>query len=132
MLTHNKVIDEALSNLQLELCSASYEDAIKYNSALIKSSRPHQQRVAFWEEFEKGNKSLQKVVSKFTIPKGIRALKIIVKNFMLNVIGGGKINTTNYPAIIKKAEIVGISFRVKRGSWINYEVIIKVSINGNN
>lgn len=88
VLIHNQKLEAFFKNLNLRYSKTSYEDVVKYNSALVRSSRPHKYRKLFWTEFEE-TKSFSKLVSKHTFPRGLQAIKYVIKIILKKIVGGG-------------------------------------------
>ena len=81
VLIHNQNLRDLFENLNLKYIKSAYEDVVKYNSALVRSSKPHQYRKLFWEEFEE-TKNFSRLVSKHTSPRGLQTVKYVIKKIL--------------------------------------------------
>lgn len=52
VLIHNQNLKDLFENLNLRYIKSTYEDVVKYNSALVRSSKPHQYRKKFWRSLK--------------------------------------------------------------------------------
>ena len=124
ILVHTDRAKEYILSEELELQETSYEVINKYNQALLRSTKPHNNRDLFWSNLDKV-KSINKLVSKCCGPKGLLAIKVNLMK-LLSIFDTCKVVGIQNVSSYSKFDILSISFRNKKNSWRQYEFVIKL------
>lgn len=127
---HNEKARRYFPHDGLKALVTECEQAIAYNTAIVKSSKSHRNREAFFSDFKAG-KDLVKIMRKYTAPSLKTQASSLVRSILKMLKGKGNGETFSnhvYTAIPDNVQglVKGVVFRDKHTKWQNYNITIKI------